>query len=116
MEKSLDNNMVALEGLPFNSSMVSFHILSLPKINVYIAKQCSHVEFPYFLMSSHLGLQHRPCTSLSMKEGSLFCFALMKSTESGCFRSCSWYVLKALNEEGCMSLVPWLLDSLCKSS
>ncbi len=28
---------------------------------------------------------------LSMKEGSLFCFVAMRSTEPGCFRSCSWF-------------------------
>jgi hypothetical protein len=38
--------VVTLEGLPFNSSMISFHILALQKIDTYIAKQCSHVEFP----------------------------------------------------------------------
>ncbi len=29
-------------------------------LNTYTAKQCSHVEFPYFVMGSHLGQQHRP--------------------------------------------------------
>jgi hypothetical protein len=43
---------------------------------------------------------------LSMKEGSLFCFVVMRSTEPGCFRSCSWCLWKALDEEGCMGLVP----------
>jgi hypothetical protein len=42
----------------------------------------------------------------SMKEGSLFCFAVMRSTELGCFRLCSWCLWKALDEEGCMGLVP----------
>jgi hypothetical protein len=51
-EKSVEN-VVTLEGLPFNSSMISFHIW-LQKIDTYIAKQSSHVEFPYFLMGSHL--------------------------------------------------------------
>jgi hypothetical protein len=42
----------------------------------------------------------------SMKEGSLFVlFALIRSTEPGCFRLCSWCLWKALNEEGCMGLV-----------
>ncbi len=35
-----------------------------------------------------------------MKEGSLFCFVVMRSTEPGCFRSCSWCLWKALEEEG----------------
>jgi hypothetical protein len=33
--------------------------LAVQKIDTYIAKQCSHVEFPYFVMGSHLGQQHR---------------------------------------------------------
>jgi len=33
-----------------------------------------------------------------MKEGSLFCFVVMRSTEPGCFRSCSWCHWKALEE------------------
>ncbi len=37
---------------------------------------------------------------LSMKEGSLFCFVLMRSTKPGCFRSHSWFLWKALEEEG----------------
>ncbi len=53
---------------------------------------------------------------LSMKEGSLFCFVVMRSTEPGCFRSCSWCLCKALNEEGCMDLLPQHLDLQCKSS
>ncbi len=54
--------------------------------------------------------------NLSMKEGSLFCFVVMRSTEPGCFRSWSWSLWKALAEEGCMGLVPWRLDLWCKSS
>jgi len=52
----------------------------------------------------------------SMKEGSLFCFVVMRSKVPGCFRSCFWCLWKALNEEGCMGLVPWRLDMQCKSS
>jgi hypothetical protein len=37
-----------------------------------------------------------------MKEGSLFCFVVIRSTEPGCFRSCSWCLWKALDEERCM--------------
>jgi hypothetical protein len=51
-EKSVEN-VVTLEGLPFNSSIISFHIWLFKKINTYIAKQCSHVEFPYFVMGVH---------------------------------------------------------------
>jgi hypothetical protein len=53
--------------------------------------------------------------NVSMKEGSLFCFVVMRSTVLGCFRSCSWCLLKALDEEGCMG-VSSRLDLPCKSS
>jgi hypothetical protein len=53
-----------------------------------------------------------------MKEGSYFCFVIMRSTELECFKSCSWCLWKALDEEeeGCMGLVLCRLDLLCKSS
>jgi hypothetical protein len=44
--------------------------------------------------------------NLSMKEGSLFCFEVMRSTEPGCFGLCSWCRSKAFDEERCMGLVP----------
>jgi len=53
---------------------------------------------------------------LSIKEGSLFCFVVMRSTELRCFRSCSWCLWKALDKEGCMGLVPWPLNLGCKIS
>jgi hypothetical protein len=46
----------------------------------------------------------------------LFCFVLMRSTKLGCFKSCSWSLWKALEEEGCMGLVSWRLDLHSKSS
>jgi hypothetical protein len=52
-EKSVEH-MVTLESLPFNSIMISLSYLAVQKIDTYIAKQCSHVEFPYFVMGSHL--------------------------------------------------------------
>jgi len=47
----------------------------------------------------------------------LFCFVLMRSTELGCFKRCSWYLWKALEEEeeGCIDLVSWCLDLQCRS-
>ncbi len=54
-----------------------------------------------------------------MKEDCLFVwfFVLMRSTEPGCFRLCSWSLSKALEEEGAWALVPWHLDLVwCKSS
>jgi hypothetical protein len=53
---------------------------------------------------------------LSMKDGSLFCFGVTRSTKPWCFRSSSWCLSKALHEEGCMGLIPWHLDLQCKSS
>jgi len=70
-------------------------------------------------MSKDVGVVNLISTScnLSMKEGSLFVlFVLMRSTELGCFRLCSWCLAKALDKEGCMGLVPWCLELRCKSS
>jgi hypothetical protein len=53
---------------------------------------------------------------LSMKEGSLFCFVVMRSTKPVCFRLCPWCLSKALDKEGCMGLVLCHLDLRCKSS
>jgi hypothetical protein len=52
-EKSVEN-VITLEGLPFLS------YLAVQKIDTYIAKQCSYVEFPNFVMGSHLDQRHRP--------------------------------------------------------
>ncbi len=59
--------------------------------------------------------KYRPINYLFMKESSLFCFVVMKSIKSGCFKFCSLCLWKALNEKGCMGLVPWNLDLWCKS-
>jgi hypothetical protein len=59
------------------------------------------------VLLTQLGGRGNGFIHLSMKEGSLFVlFVLMRSTESGCFRLCSWCLSKALDEEGCMGLVP----------
>jgi len=39
-------------------------------------------------------------TYLPMKEGSLFCFVVMRSTEPGCFRSCLGVFGKLLTRRG----------------
>jgi hypothetical protein len=39
----------------------------------------------------------------------------MRSTEPRCFKSCSWCLWKALDEEGCMGFITWRLDLQCKS-
>jgi hypothetical protein len=52
---------------------------------------------------------------LPMKEGNLFSsFVSMRSTELGCFRWCSWCLWKALDEEGCVGLVPFITFGLAK--
>jgi hypothetical protein len=77
---------------------------------------------PQDVSKSTSDLSHMVCprfnSHLSMKQGSLFCFCfvLMRSTEPRCFRSCTYCLWKALNEYGCMGLVPWHLDLQCKSS
>ncbi len=54
---------------------------------------------------------------LSMKEGSLVCFVVMRSTEPGDFRLCSWCIWKALDKGGVHGLfIPWCFDLQCKSS
>jgi hypothetical protein len=63
-----------------------------------------------FLINQSIKLR----SHLSMKEGS--CFVVMRFTKPGCFRSCYWCLWKALDEEGCMGLVPCHLDLLRKSS
>jgi hypothetical protein len=51
-----------------------------------------------------------------MKEGSLFCFVVMRSTKPVYVRLYSWCFWKALDEEGCMGLFLWRLNLRCKSS
>ncbi len=53
---------------------------------------------------------------LWMKVVCFVLFVSMRFTKLGCFRSHSWSLWKALKEEGCMGLVSWRLDLLCKSS
>jgi hypothetical protein len=52
-EKSVEN-MVTFEGLSIKHDFLSY--LAVQKIAI----QCSHVEFLYFIMGSHLGQWHRP--------------------------------------------------------
>jgi len=44
--------------IKFKHDFLSY--LFIPKIDTYIAKHCSHVEFLYFVMGSHLGQWHMP--------------------------------------------------------
>jgi len=75
-------------------------------------------EFLFLIILSELTFIKR-VIYLWRKVVCLFCFVLfvlMRFTELGCFRSHSWCLWKALNEDGCLSLVPWCLDLWCKSS
>ncbi len=44
--------------IQFKHDFLSY--LAVQTIHTDIAKQCSHVEFPYFVMVSYLGQWHRP--------------------------------------------------------
>jgi hypothetical protein len=58
-EKSVENVVTHWTlTIQFKHDFLSY--LAVQKIDTYIAKQCSHVEFPYFVMGSHLGQWHRP--------------------------------------------------------
>jgi hypothetical protein len=47
---------------------------AVQKIDTYIDKQCSHVEFPYFVMGSQLGQRHRPHEYVFKKKSTLIEF------------------------------------------
>jgi hypothetical protein len=49
---------LAVQKIKFKHDFCSY--LAVQKIDTHIAKLCSHVEFPYFVMGSHLGHWHRP--------------------------------------------------------
>jgi hypothetical protein len=55
-ERSVEN-METLEGLPFNSSMISLHIWLFKK-SVHTWQ--NNVVFHYVVMGSHLGQRRRP--------------------------------------------------------
>ncbi len=77
-EKSVEN-MVKLEGLPFNSSMISLDIWRFKKSIHTLQNNVHMFSLAYFVMGSHLGVKGTCHTSLCMKEGSLFvlfCFVL----------------------------------------
>jgi hypothetical protein len=61
--------------------------------NSGLAFDSCHTVEPSLLDQPH----SQSLSELSMKEGSLFCFVVMKSTELGCFRSCSWCLWNALS-------------------
>jgi hypothetical protein len=58
--KSVENVVTLEEGLPFNSSMISFHIWLFKKSIHALQNHVHMLSFPYFVMGSHLGQLHRP--------------------------------------------------------
>ncbi len=62
--------------------------------NSLFSSPCYMLKCPMSLLEMKLFF------NLSMKEGSLFWFVVMRSTELKCFRLCSWCLWKALNERG----------------
>jgi len=53
-EKSVED-MVTLEGLAFNSNMISFHIWLFKKSMHTLQNKVHILSFLYFVMGSHLG-------------------------------------------------------------
>ncbi len=101
---------------------VDKHIIILPKLRAMDNNTKSVWSFQsYFCMQ----WEDESMMLASMKETSIYearwfvCFVLfvfMRYTEMGCFRLRSWSLWKALEEEGCISLVSCRLDLRCKSS
>ncbi len=58
-EKSVEN-VVTLKRLTIQFKYDFISYLVVQKIDTYIAKQSSHVEFLYFVMGSHLDQWHMP--------------------------------------------------------
>ncbi len=57
-EKSVED-VVTFEGLPFNSSMISFHIRLFKKSIHTLQNNVHMLSFPFFVMGSHLGQRHK---------------------------------------------------------
>jgi hypothetical protein len=83
--------------------------------NMPLYMVCCPIEIfgsPKLVTSISLGIieKNKTLYIYIIYEGRLFvCFVLfmlIKSIELGCLRSHSWSVWKALDEEGCMGLVP----------
>jgi hypothetical protein len=72
-------------------------------------------------MFQHLLMFWRQCSNIYLWR-KVVCFVVMRSTQPGCFRSCSWCLWKALDKEGCMGLVPrgckssWILNDVFNGS
>jgi hypothetical protein len=67
------------------------HILLLG----YIHFGSCYAHFELVIIRRWAHIDNEIC--LWMKEGNLFCFVVMISTELGCFRLCSWCLWKALD-------------------
>jgi len=78
-------------------------------------KRCEFKKFPKIFVMKYTKIVS--CKNIYLwRKVVCFVFVVMRSTEPGCFRSCSWCLWKALYEDGCMGFVPWHLDLWCKSS
>jgi hypothetical protein len=101
-------------GVSLNNAISPHEISMLDKLQILFIPSSSQAQDWSTCMAA------RHARWLSINEGRLFVclvlFVLMRPTEPGCFTSRSWSLWKALEEEGCMGLVPWRFDLQCKSS
>jgi hypothetical protein len=84
----------------------------------HLCNSCSPFVFHSHLnqMKNSINVNKLNKTFNTIYEGNLFVlFVLMRSIKLGCFKLCSWPRWKALEEKGCIGLVPWCLDLRCKS-
>jgi hypothetical protein len=63
-----------------------------------------HIGYYNYILMILVRITLTLVSNLCMKEGSLFCSVVMRSIEM--LQINSWCLWKALNEEGCMGLVP----------
>jgi len=98
-----------------NATIMELQI-ALRKVFEFIIfmKVLVHIGYYNYILMILVRITLTLVSNLCMKEGSLFCFVVMRSIEM--LQISSWCLWKALNEEGCMGLVPWCLDLWCKSS
>jgi len=96
------------------TNLQKYHLVENLIINTFSKIQLSASCFYSIVYSVGTGRNMYMCCVyiyLWRKVVCLFCFAVMRSTKPEYFRSCSWCLQKAFNDEGCMGSVPWQLDS-----
>ncbi len=111
-----------------NLVLSTHHLVSIYSLRFLLGAQTLTINFACkfqppcnLLQVGYAELRHGVLAHLSMKQPSLFvlyCFLPMRSTESGCFRLCSWSLWKLSRRRRGVSawLVPCCLDLRCKSS